>query len=1022
MAQSAQTTPQTSGPVSMQEAILRLQTYWSQRGCVLGQPFNTEVGAGTMNPSTLLSVLGPERWNVAYVEPSVRPDDSRYGKNPNRLQTHTQFQVILKPEPGNPQELYLGSLAALGIDLDAHDVRFVEDNWAQPAIGAWGLGWEVWLDGMEITQFTYFQQVAGQNLDPIPVEITYGLERILMAVQGVTHFADIEYAPGVRYGDVFGQSEYEMSRYYLDDADVDAQRGLLDAYSAEADRMIELELPVPAHVHVLKSSHAFNILDSRGAVSTAERAKWFATMRAQSRQIATLWTHLREHAGHPRGIADVPALATPALDPADIVSPAGAQLLLEIGTEELPPHVVDAMIGGVETALRELLSATALPYNRIRVDATPRRIVALVDDIAAAEPDSVELRRGPKLAAAYDAAGAPTRALEGFLRGQHARLDTIEVVEHQGVEHVAVKREQTGRPAAVVLTEVCSQLVTGLRADKNMRWRDPGLSFSRPIRWLLALLDDAVLPVTAGTLAAGRTTRVHRRANQPEVDIASTQDYNQVLAEAGIVVDRAARRNEVVVGAVELAAARGAVIDVDGEAALIDEITDLVETPVGVLGEFDPASLVLPEQIITTVMRKHQRYLPVRDGSGVLLPLFVTMANGACDTEVVRVGNETVLRARLADAAFFYDADLKVSPAEFRNQLSSLMFHEKLGSMAERADRIADVAKVLADRVRIAESELSTLHRAAELLKFDLASHMVVEMTSLAGTMARVYATETGEPAEVATALWEAELPRYGGDALPATVAGALLALADRLDLIVAMLAVGAKLTGTSDPYGLRRAAAGVVAILREHGELEPVTIAVGLRSAAERLGDQGITVGDEVLVAAEELIATRYDQRLRDEGTEQALRDAVRSAAAAPYRADQLIREITTAGSDSRFPLLVENLQRIMRILPDGVDVTFDADRLTGEPERAVITALATVPPADGTVQDWADDAYVLSAPLQRYFDGVLVMAEDPADRAARLALLAAVLRTAPVGIDWREVHHVRWQSLQPAVDRLGS
>ncbi|HET6665959.1 MAG TPA: glycine--tRNA ligase subunit alpha, partial [Intrasporangium sp.] len=190
------------------------------------QPFNTEVGAGTMNPATILRVLGPEPWRVAYVEPSVRPDDSRYGENPNRLQTHTQFQVILKPDPGNPQELYLESLEALGIDIRAHDIRFVEDNWAQPAIGAWGLGWEVWLDGMEITQFTYFQQVGGQNLDPVSVELTYGIERIMMALQGVTHFKDMEYAKGISYGEAFGQSEYEMSRYYLDDADIQTNRDL----------------------------------------------------------------------------------------------------------------------------------------------------------------------------------------------------------------------------------------------------------------------------------------------------------------------------------------------------------------------------------------------------------------------------------------------------------------------------------------------------------------------------------------------------------------------------------------------------------------------------------------------------------------------------------------------------------------------------------------------------------------------------------------------------------------------------
>ncbi|HEY3004640.1 MAG TPA: glycine--tRNA ligase subunit alpha, partial [Kribbellaceae bacterium] len=185
----------------MQDALLALTRYWTERGCMIVQPFNTEVGAGTLNPATVLRVLGPEPWRVAYVEPSVRPDDARYGENPNRLQTHTQFQVILKPDPGDPQELYLGSLEALGIDVRAHDIRFVEDNWASPALGAWGLGWEVWLDGLEITQFTYFQQAGGQTLDPVSVEVTYGVERIMMALQGVSHFKEIAYAPGISYGE-----------------------------------------------------------------------------------------------------------------------------------------------------------------------------------------------------------------------------------------------------------------------------------------------------------------------------------------------------------------------------------------------------------------------------------------------------------------------------------------------------------------------------------------------------------------------------------------------------------------------------------------------------------------------------------------------------------------------------------------------------------------------------------------------------------------------------------------------------
>ncbi|MFD0866487.1 glycine--tRNA ligase subunit alpha, partial [Tessaracoccus lubricantis] len=519
----------------MQDALRRLSDYWTSKGCLTWQPFNTEVGAGTMNPATVLRVLGPEPWDVAYVEPSVRPDDSRYGENPNRLQMHTQFQVILKPEPGNPQELYLGSLEALGIDLSAHDVRFVEDNWQQPAIGAWGLGWEVWLDGMEITQFTYFQQVGGQNLDPIPAELTYGVERILMAQQGVTHFKDIVYSIAsdgrpVTYGEAFGQQEYEMSRYYLDDADVDANRRLYETYVAEATRMVEERLPVPAHAYILKSSHAFNVMDARGAISTTERAKAFATMRRLMRDTAALWIERREELGFPLlREAEDPArsLSVAGEDPARSLSVAGEErasddegprnlpdepqtLAFEIGVEELPPHVVPQTIDAVRAALTEKLGATRLTYGDITVDGTPRRIVAVVDGVAAREPDAEQLRKGPKWSAAFDADGNPTKALEGFMRGQGVTADQVVKAEIGGNEHAAVSVQVEGRHVIDVAAEAIASIVGGLRAEKNMRWNDANLSFSRAIRWLVALWGETVVPVSVSGLSAGRTTYLQR--------------------------------------------------------------------------------------------------------------------------------------------------------------------------------------------------------------------------------------------------------------------------------------------------------------------------------------------------------------------------------------------------------------------------------------------------------------------------------------------------------------------------------
>lgn len=1003
--------------LTVQDALIRLQKFWTDRGCMIVQPFNTEVGAGTMNPATLMRVLGPEPWRVAYVEPSVRPDDSRYGENPNRLQTHTQFQVILKPEPGNPQELYLESLEALDIDIHAHDIRFVEDNWQQPAIGAWGLGWEVWLDGMEITQFTYFQQVGGQNLDPIPVELTYGIERIMMAQQGVSHFKDMQYAPGITYGEAFGQQEYEMSRYYLDDADVTANQELFDRYVAEAKRMIEQRLPVPAYNYVLKSSHAFNVLDARGAISTTERAKAFSTMRGLAREVSALWIERRSELDFPLLKTEAPkvlvgtAVQQPADDPEDVdlaSLPTDDQTLaVEIGVEELPPHVVDQAIDFVRSTLTHRLAAGRLTHGAIEVVGTPRRIVATVADVAAHEPDAETLRKGPKVTAAYDDSGAPTKAAQGFARGQQVDVSELVRAEFDGVEHVAVKVTDTGRDVLAVVGEIIGDIVDALRADKNMRWCDPQLSYSRPVRWIVALWGETVVPVHASALTSGRTTYVHRTDATPLVRVAAADELRRVLEAHGLVVDPQTRRQQVIEQSRMLAGSVGGTIDFEDESALVDEITNLVEEPHAILGSYGEKYLKLPEQILTTVMRKHQRYLPVRAADGALLPYFVTVANGDCDDELVRLGNETVLRARYEDAAFFYEADLQVPIEDLRAGISKLTFENRLGSVAERADRINDVAHQIASAVKLSADQQQTLARAGQLAKFDLSSQMVVELSSLAGFMAREYAIRAGETPQVAQALWEMELPRTAGDALPESVPGALLALADRFDLLTAMFAIGAKPSGSSDPFALRRAALGLVSILREHPELRGIAIDTGLRAAATRLRAQGIEVSDESIASAKEFVVGRFEQQLRDEGVPVGLVAAVTPLAEVPGVATQALADIGEARADDRFPGLVEAVQRITRIVPEGTPAAYDRALLAGDAEQALVVYVDELTDhANDALPQWVPDALPLVAPLTKFFDDVMLMAEDEMLRASRLGLVQTIVERAPRGIDWRALN----------------
>ncbi|MFT6401579.1 MAG: glycyl-tRNA synthetase alpha chain [Pseudohongiellaceae bacterium] len=292
-----------NAPKTFQDLIFALQQFWAAKGCVVLQPLDMEVGAGTFHPATFLRAIGPESWNTAYVQPCRRPTDGRYGENPNRLQHYYQFQVVLKPSPGDIQSLYLESLESLGIDMSIHDIRFVEDNWESPTLGAWGLGWEVWLNGMEVTQFTYFQQVGGLECHPVSGEITYGIERIAMYLQGVDSIYDIVWANGpsgvVTYGDVFKQNEIEMSAYNFEHADTDKLFSYFDDCENQSVKLIELNLPLPAYEQVLKASHYFNLLDARKAISVTERQRFILRVRALARAVAMSYFESRKSMGFP---------------------------------------------------------------------------------------------------------------------------------------------------------------------------------------------------------------------------------------------------------------------------------------------------------------------------------------------------------------------------------------------------------------------------------------------------------------------------------------------------------------------------------------------------------------------------------------------------------------------------------------------------------------------------------------------------------------------------------------------------
>jgi glycyl-tRNA synthetase len=978
--------------MDFQQVIMRLEQFWSEQGCLIWQPYNVQVGAGTMNPATVLRVLGPEPWKVAYVEPSIRPDDGRYGENPNRMQQFYQYQVILKPDPGNPQELYLDSLRALGIDPAVHDIRFVEDNWESPALGAWGLGWEVWLDGQEITQFTYFQQAGGMDLDPVSVEITYGLERIVMVMQGVKAFADIRWHHDVTYGDMLMRGEIENCTYNFEVADVANLRQMYDLCEAEAKNALKRDLVLPAHDYVLKCSHIFNVLDARGAIGVTERARYFVRMRDLARKVAQLTAAQREAMGYP--LKDAFSVAPPALPalsaPVEPAGPGPLDLLFEIGAEELPVGDVDSGIEQLQRGLVEGLAGARLAYAGLSVQGTPRRLVARVTGLSPRQPDVEQVARGPASSIAYDAAGEPTRAALGFARSRGVDVTALQQRDYDGKAYVVALTVEHGRGAATVLAEVLPRVCAGIRFGKSMRWNESGLSFSRPIRWLVALYGDQVVPFEYAGVQSGRTTRGIRPRGSPPVTLGCRDDYESAMEREHIVLDVAAREKAITRAASSLAGSVGGTFG--GDADLLREVANLVEAPLAILGSFDPAYLRLPDAVLLAVMHKHQRYFPVlRDGR--LLPHFVAVANGAqLDVDAVREGNNEVLGARYADAAYFYAADTRLHFGELSGQLDTLTFQENLGSVLDKVHRLERLVPELSELLSMPEAKSARATRAAALCKNDLATQLVVEFTSLQGIMGRHYALLAGEPEPVAQAIEEHYLPRSMGDRLPAGAEGTVVGLADRLDNLVGLFAVGIRPTGAADPWGLRRSALGIVQVLVE--KRISLSLALAISAASEQLP---MAVEPEVLRDAEDFIVRRLEGYLREAGYRfDAVQSVLGEQGDDPNAARGALDALAPWLQRPEWETLLDNYARCIRITRDlPVRHAVDEAKITEPATRALYDACRE---AAERVREMPDidtlmTSLVALAPvIGRFFEQVLVMADDLDIRRNRLALLQSV------------------------------
>jgi len=976
-----------------QEIIQTLNRFWAEKGCLLLQPYDMEVGAGTFHPATFLRVLGPEPWKVAYVEPSRRPTDGRYGENPNRLQHYYQYQVIIKPSPLDSQELYLESLKALGLDSTKHDIRFVEDDWESPTLGAWGLGWEVWLDGMEITQFTYFQQVGGIDLQPVSLEITYGLERIAMYLQGVDNVFELKWSKDITYGEIHHLTEVEFSKFNFDYANIELLRKMFDDFEAEAKRLAKEGLVLPSYEYCLKCSHTFNLLDARGAFSVTERTGYIARVRALAKLAAEGFLRQREELGFPLLKKTPPPSISvyPAEQTVQAPVKNTGELILEIGTEEIPARFIPGLLSQLEENIRLRLNEQLIEYGQVNCYATPRRLILTVEGLSEKQKSRTTTVFGPPRNVAFSEDGSPTRAAIGFAKSQGVDVKDLKIAKKGKGEYVAVEKKEEGKSTTELLPDILKGLILGLKSPKSMRWADGSLKFVRPIHWIVALYNAKVVDFEIDCIRSSNKSRGHRFLAPDEFTVEDIKGFFNNLKDHFVVYDQAERRAIISESLNELSSrVNGMVVE---DEALLETVVNLVEYPTAVLCSFPDQYLRLPKELLITVMRDHQKYFAIQDSNGALKNSFIVVSNTTENNEeAVRTGAERVIKARFEDARFYYEDDLKIPLHDRLEELKGIVYQEKLGSLYDKTERIRRIARALAETLK---ADTEKVDRAALLCKTDLVTGVVGEFPELQGFMGMHYALKAGEDPEVAKAIFEQYLPSHAGDRVPESTTGAILSIADRIDNLMSFFYIGLRPTGSEDPLGLRRDAIAIISILKEKGY--PLSLKQLLDLSTS---ETTIPVGDNLKEDILEFFTQRVEPLLSSEGfshdTIQALKlylktlpinDIVeRAKALEEFKRQPYYTEILTA------------LKRAFNILKDREPAEPSRELLKQPEELALYDSIKGLTDSfkesikKGEYLKALESLKTLKEPIDNFFDNILVMDKDEEIKNNRLNLLSMI------------------------------
>ena len=662
-------------------------------------------------------------------------------------------------------------------------------------------------------------------------------------------------------------------------------------------------------------------------------------------------------------------------------------LLFEIGAEEIPAGFMPNILGQLKQLAETKLNDAHLPFESIATYGTPRRLALIVKGLADTSAEISERHKGPSASIAYDADGNATKAAIGFARGKG--LDVADLVVEDG--YIYAETKTAGVPAKDIVTDMLPQLITGLNFPKSMHWGNLDAKFVRPVRWLVALLDEEVIPVEFATVKSGNVTRGHRFLGADEITIKNAVSYVDTLKENFVMVDQDARRELISKQLHDMAASKNASIVWDDD--LLEEINYLVEWPTALCGGFEESYLALPDAAIITPMKDHQRYFPLVDQDGKLLPMFLTVRNGSDHSiEVVQAGNERVLRARLDDAKFFFNEDRKKPLIDRQDGLTKIVFQEGLGNLADKTERLLKLGRVFGEECGLHEDAAVVLERATELAKTDLTTGMVTEFTELQGVMGKEYALLDGESPEVAEAIFEQYLPRFAGDVLPQTEAGKVLSIIDKVDNIVATFSRGLIPTGSQDPYALRRQTIGILNILL--GSEWNISLRPIFKASMELLNVPA-EKQDELLGQVEEFFTLRLKNIFLDREVPHHVIDLLLSNNELSVAdAEGLVNALLANRIDENVEL-VQAYTRMYNLVKDVEYTGVNSDLLKEDAEKALFEAASKASEESLAAWESNDYAAVVAVPatlvpaINKFFEDVMVMDKDEAIKANRLQLV---------------------------------